>query len=269
LAEQSLSTVPHQLHIDTAALRRDGRKIGLGSSAAGAAAAAAAVHAFHGEDLEDPEVRSRVLLDALEGHRRIAPEGSGADVAASVLGGFVRFVRTPAGPIAESIEWPESIATRVIWTGTEARTSDLVRAVRAFAEREPSAHRARMAAMGAASHVTIAAARNGDVAGVIAATDAYHQDMVALGEAAGAPIVTGALQKAAELAREHGGAAKPSGAGGGDVAIAVFANEERARAFDAACRAAPVTLEPLAIALGAEGIRIEAEQEVPERSERR
>ena len=61
--------------------------------------------------------------------------------------------------------------------------------------------------------------------------------MEMLGQAAGVPIVTPVLAHAALLAAEVGGAAKPSGAGGGDVGIAFLpdpeaANEFRVRARD-------------------------------------
>src|SRR5262249_50754419 len=48
------------------------------------------------------------------------------------------------------------------------------------------------------------------------------------------------LAQAAELAAAHGGAAKPSGAGGGDIAVAVFDAREKgaADAYQEACRQA-------------------------------
>ncbi len=45
------------------------------------------------------------------------------------------------------------------------------------------------------------------------------------------PIVTPELAAAAALARELGGAAKPSGAGGGDVGVAFFSDPDSAAAF--------------------------------------
>ncbi len=48
---------------------------------------------------------------------------------------------------------------------------------------------------------------------------------------AGVPIVTPAFARAAAIAAELGGAAKPSGAGGGDVGIALFVDRAAAQAF--------------------------------------
>jgi MFS family permease len=44
------------------------------------------VFAFHGRDLNDLGTRRAVMNSALDGHRAVAPGGSGADVAASALG---------------------------------------------------------------------------------------------------------------------------------------------------------------------------------------
>ena len=78
----------------------------------------------------------------------------------------------------------------------------------------------------------------------------------ALGEDCGAPIVEGRLREIAKIASQHGGAAKSSGAGGGDVALGFFLNPESANAFAEACRKREFL--PLDIALGADGVRREA-----------
>jgi phosphomevalonate kinase len=52
-----------------------------------------------------------------------------------------------------------------------------------------------------------------------------------LGDAAEVPIVTPPFVRAAAIAAELGGGAKPSGAGGGDVGVALFADRDAAQAF--------------------------------------
>jgi phosphomevalonate kinase len=71
--------------------------------------------------------------------------------------------------------------------------------------------------------------------------------------------MTPSLARVAALAEAHGGGAKPSGAGGGDVALAFFDDEDRAEAFRGACRLERLALVPLAI--GVEGVRVEAPAE--------
>lgn len=243
------------LAIDASALRQSGRKLGLGSSAAGAAAAAGAVFADAGFDLDDVAVRARVLDAALDGHRAVAPEGSGADVAASVLGGFVRFRRLGDGVETHPLRWPASIATRIAWTGTEVRTSDMLKRVHALRERDPARHRALMASLGERADAFVSALLDEDVAGVIQAVDECAQAMSDLGEAAGVGIVDATTDHIRLLARRAGGAAKPSGAGGGDVVFCAFPGETAAEAFASACAEAGVGL--LSVRLGAEGVRSE------------
>jgi len=257
LAEQALGAVEGALVIDASDLRRSGRKLGLGSSADASAAVAGALLATHGKDLNDPAVQRRALELALAGHKAIAPEGSGADVAAASLGGFVRF-RVEDGKLAEAerMPFPSEIATRVVWTGQEARTSEFVRAVRAFEARDARGFALlRDDLRDQAARFADAIAR-GDVREVIAATGSYGLGMGQLGRSAGVAIVTPELAQIARLAEQHGGAAKPSGAGGGDVAIALFPSEDAARAFDAAVREAG-GLDLLDLTLGAEGVRAE------------
>ena len=254
LAERVLGTVEGTLTIDASDLRKSGRKLGLGSSAAASAAVAGALLATHGHDLRDAAVQQRALELALAGHKAIAPEGSGADVAAAALGGFVRF-RLEAGKLAEAkrVDFPDAVASRVVWTGKEARTSEFVRAVRAFESREARAFGLlRDDLIDRAARFADAIAR-GDVPEILAATRAYGLGMGQLGRSAGVDIVTAELAQIARLAEQHGGAAKPSGAGGGDVAIALFPSRDAALTFDAACVEAG--LDRLDLKLGAPGVR--------------
>ena len=87
------------------------------------------------------------------------------------------------------------------------------------------------------------------------AADAHGEAMGRLGASAGAPIVTAELDRVAQIARSCGGGAKPSGAGGGDVALAFFSDAERGARFETACEEAGFTL--LSVALGADGVRSE------------
>ena len=254
-AESALGPMSMQLTVDTHALREGDRKLGLGSSAAAAVGAVAAVMAFHGRDLADAAVRREMLSLADRGHRAIAPQGSGADVAASALGGWVRFERHGEDVDARPLAWPDALTMRVAWTGKPARTSELVAKVKALAARDAAAHGRAIGAVREAAAALLAAIERGDAGAAALAMDVHGRAMQALGEAADAPIVTAELAQIAALARECGGGAKPSGAGGGDVAIACFASPGAAEAFDERCRAAGVTL--LDLVLGEEGPRRE------------
>lgn len=249
IAASTLGIDPPPFRIDVSALRRAGQKLGVGSSSAAAAAAAALVYALADAPLDDPGV----LRAALDGHREVAPSGSGADVAACTLGGFVRYQRK-AGTwdvSATPIDWPTSLVARVAWTGSAASTHELVGMVHQLRDTRPHDYQVAMKRLAEESERFV----ESFATDAIAATQAYYQAMEALGDAAGAPIVEERLRNVSTLARDCGGAAKPSGAGGGDVALAVFDSQAAAERFESAAQSAGI--EILDVPLGGPGVRVE------------
>jgi phosphomevalonate kinase len=226
-------------------------KLGLGSSAAGAVASAGAVFASRGHDLRASDVRERLFECALSGHAAVAPSGSGVDVVASTFGGFQRFERTE-GVTRRALEKPAGLAIRLVWTGQAARTSDLVAKVRELEARDSALFELTMGALGDLAERFADAFERGDAGETVRLAGAYGVAMGALGDAAAAPIVEDRLARAARLAKGHGGAAKPCGAGGGDVAIAFFTGDDAANAFALACAAEG--LHPIDVAFGATGV---------------
>ena len=253
LAQRRCGPVPGALTLDVSALQQDRVKLGLGSSAAAAAASAGAVFATHGFELSEPSVTRRVFDCALEGHASIAPQGSGVDVAASTLGGFVRFSRIGDEVQADSLPCPDGLLIRLVWTGHAARTSELVAKVRELEGARSSVYRACMRSLHELASAFASAFERGDAHEVLEQADAYSKAMAALGDAAGAPIVEAQLARAGALAASCSGSAKPCGAGGGDVAIAFFTDPDAARRFEVACR--DEQLHPIEVSWGATGVR--------------
>jgi phosphomevalonate kinase len=246
--------------VDTSAFEEGGVKLGLGSSAATAVATVGAIFEHAGVSIASHEELLYSVADA--GHRAAqGGVGSGADVAVAVDGGFLSFVRPPDGaPAVVRLNPPAALEMVVFWTRKAARTADLIAAVRAFRDRDGAAYRVRMDDLSNTSDRFANAFASNDARGVVAAADAYGLAMAALGDTAGVGIVTPPLAAAARLARELGGAAKPAGAGGGDVGIAFFADTAAAAEFGARCSEDVLVLE---IRLGAAG----AHRRVPPRIE--
>jgi phosphomevalonate kinase len=159
-------------------------------------------------------------------------------------------------PLSKRLEPPRALSIRVIWTGSPARTSSMVSKVRTLRSFEPRAYGRRRDAIVEATEAFLDSLAAGSTAGLIEAISLHHRALAALGEDCGAPIVEDRLRAIAGLATQHGGAAKPSGAGGGDVALAFFPDSESADAFSDACRGRG--LHPLDLLLGADGVRLEA-----------
>ena len=109
--------------LDTTAFVENGRKTGIGSSAALVVALAAAL-----ADSTD------VLAEALAAHSDLqGGKGSGVDVATAVHGGLIEYERENAR--VRALSWPAGLAYRVIWTGVPASTANKLEKISAAASR--------------------------------------------------------------------------------------------------------------------------------------
>jgi phosphomevalonate kinase len=286
-ADSAAARAAQGLAVDSRALRAvDGIKLGLGSSAAVTVAACACALAHDRmtqagrEQAQDAAPDARLihrLAHAAHGAAQSAQgaRGSGADIAASVYGGILSVrVQPEAGTDAGAHEHGQgpgpmpmlvrplladlertSVHLVFVWTGAPASTPALVARVQAWRDVEPRAHERAMTALADAALALIAALRpSGQASETVAAIEAGAEAAAALGRAAGVEIETAAHRAIAALARTHRGAAKPTGAGGGDIALAAFANAADAAAFrhETAARG----MKPLALRVDPDGVRI-------------
>ncbi|HWB77938.1 MAG TPA: hypothetical protein VG755_23400, partial [Nannocystaceae bacterium] len=210
--------------IETGGFTLGQRKLGLGSSAAVAAAVVGHHLAGSGLDPKDPEVRQHALAIAQAAHSEAqGGTGSGADVATAVLGGTIRFVERRADPIA----LPSWLAIGFVDAGAPALTSSFVQAVKAAATRTPVPYRDALAMLRDASAEFSAAAGQADRSGFTAlrrAVELHVRGLRALQACAEVPIMTPAIDAIIELCSKAGVAAKPSGAGGGDLVVLLAAD---------------------------------------------
>jgi phosphomevalonate kinase len=254
-AERQLGvTLGEPVALDVSQLKTGGQKLGLGSSSAAAAAVAALVYQRAGKSLVEPGARDALFRAAFLGHKSVAPEGSGSDVAAAVYGGFIRLRRANDTLDVRPVLWPEDVEIRVVWSGNSARTSDLVAAVRELQKRDQGHYRALMDQLRFQSDRFIDSAMASDTSELLDSAEAYSFGMGELGRAAGVSIITDSLRWIRKLARKCGGAAKPSGAGGGDVALGFFDDPAAAKRFEQVCAQANLDIVPLS--LGVDGVRI-------------
>jgi mevalonate kinase len=237
-AEHLQTRVPPFVAIDTDSFRAEGGdKLGLGSSAAATVAATGLLFASAGRDLRTPETRRELHTVAERAHRAAqAGEGSGADVSASVHGGVIRFVQ---GQEPQPLALPERLQLVFVWTGRAASTELLVSRVR-----QAGMPLGLLPALAGTFADAIAA---DDARGAIETARLYSVAMQKLGETCGVPIVTQEHSLLAELARRHGGAAKPSGAGGGDIGVAFLRDPAEAAALRADASRAGLAVLDLAV----------------------
>lgn len=241
-----------RVSVDTSALyAQDGTKLGLGSSAAATVAAAACAV------MDDSGVLPRELIHGLA-HRAhglaqgpLGARGSGADVAACTYGGVlaVRMVEDGQPVEVRSLSWPAGAHMVYVWTGQAAHSPTLVAHIRQLRIGDRRRYETVINDIATASARVIQALEQGDVAGLLAGVEAGAQAVAGLGEAASAPLIVPAHDTLAAIARDLGGAAKPTGAAGGDIAVALFDNPDAARACADAVRAKGlVVLDDMTIA---------------------
>src|SRR5262249_8206777 len=142
-------------------------------------------------------LRAAIFPIALAAHRKAQGGGSGVDVAASVFGGVLR-AQIPVtmgeppkpldgGPDVAPHALPEGVVVAVDASPGSASTRALVAQVRALREADPARHRACLDAAGAGARAAVAAR---SIAALVAAVAAQTDALGALGDAAGAAIVT-------------------------------------------------------------------------------
>ncbi|WP_368045939.1 phosphomevalonate kinase [Actinomyces radicidentis] len=255
------------LDVDSQLDDASGRKLGLGSSAAVTVATVRSVAAFYGLRLTDTEVYKLCLLasDSVE------PIGSAGDLAASTFTGWVDYSSPDRiwmreerversvddmlladwpGLRIERLEPPVGVDLLVGWTGDPASTAGLV------ADVQHGAHSAAPAALDyeeflAGSQACLAglvrSMESGDLDAVAARVQEDRTLLAGLAASTGVTIETPLLTRLVEIAREHGAAAKSSGAGGGDCGIALCPPHVDERAILAGWMAVGVVPLDLAI----------------------
>lgn len=195
--------------VDVGATFHGDLKLGLGSSAASCVALTAAMLAS-----SDREAIYRAATAAHLSFQR--GSGSGADIAASVFGGTLRFARSVEAAdqtLVAPVAWPHGLRIEAVWLGKPANSRDFVAAVRAVDGSEEHA------LVSAAASTAAEAIGAGDVSNFVEALREADAALEALGARAGVPIVTPAHRELRAACASTEICAKPSGAGGGDFSI--------------------------------------------------
>jgi len=149
---------------------------------------------------------------------------------ASFFGGLSHFSNGQRETIQE-------LPLTVIHSGQSAQTGPRVKAYQTLQDRAGFAQEAQQLVVEFASHPVLA-------------LEAYGHLVEELAQKAGFVYKTAAHNRIAQLARDHGGSAKPSGAGGGDIAVALIPDEEERMAFVRSCHQEGLVEVPVSISQG-------------------
>jgi len=247
-------------------------KPGLGGSAAAVASTVAAMFALAGCETGAATRRQRLAL-GIAAHRAAQGGGSGGDVVAATYGGLscIRGLDASAAsnPTVDSlgdldvrtVELPSALSIDVVASGSSASTGPRVAR---FLERARSPRTSRLVeawvdGTGAAVEGFLAACGRGDAEGALRAVALARELLGRLGASAGIPVWSAGLRRACGvLAGRSGLEIKPSGAGGGDCAVALVRSGLRDE-----LRAAWLErgLEPIGSAGAAPGVSVSIERE--------
>ncbi|WP_440896923.1 phosphomevalonate kinase [Amphibacillus sp. Q70] len=219
---------------------RSGKKYGLGSSAALSVALMTALLKFstNSQAAKDPLTIFKLASIA---HFKAQGNGSCADIAASTYGGWLNYRSFDSDWLiaqlnqAQSVsalvqsDWPdlkitplkqpEELHFLIGWTKESAQTAPMVAKVRNLKTEQPERYQAFLQDSQRAVEQIITGFQQGEVEPIFAGITANRAALKMIGTEAGVPIESPALTKLIEAVSTHG-AAKTSGAGGGDCGIA-------------------------------------------------
>jgi len=242
--------IARSIAVDSTAFYDGTMKLGLGSSAAVTVAATALALA----ETEAAGARDQILSIALAAHANAqglrGARGSGADVAAAVYGGTIAF---EAGQVVQ-LRWPRTVLLLPFFTGHSADTVQLVGQVAAARRARAEVEQALQLITDVSRAACLVLAGPADVAhgALIDALSSASLATDQLAAATGLPLVPDCVATARAAMRSLGGTAKTTGAGGGDVGIAVI--PATADATTATRLLIEAGCQPLGLSLDATGV---------------
>jgi phosphomevalonate kinase len=219
LARRGAAAAAREIVVDSTAFYDGARKLGLGSSAAVTVAAA---HLATGGACDRAEL---FAITAAAHARAQGVRGSGADLAAAIWGGVLAFAPGPPPrhhPTIQPLAWPAGVRLLAFFTGHSADTAALVQQVSAARAGAPVAINAALTAIAGSAEDLRDALATADPSAALAALDSGSEAMDELAAATRLPLVPPCVNAARSAMRRLGGTARTTGAGGGDIGVAVL-----------------------------------------------
>jgi phosphomevalonate kinase len=239
--------------VDSSPMRKDGRKLGLGSSAAVLVAALGARTRALGLPL-DETTRALIADEAYMAHRFAQGGGSGVDILAATHGGTLLCRADPPRPPRwERIRLPPGLLLEAWICPESASTSALLEPIRALRRDAPPRYAALTAPAAAGAAAVEQALRQGDPRLLREGLLAQAEAMLVLGDATSVPIFPPYLRALFEH-RPPRSVVAQAGAGGGDIAL-FWGEDPSPPAWREEARMAGLELLPLSVE--AEGLRAE------------
>ena len=233
----------YDIQIDSQLDSDNGRKYGLGSSAAVTVATVKALCRFY----TLPVTKDEIFKLAAIAHFEVQGNGSLGDVAASVYGGWIAYHSFDRQWLAqqrkyldikslidlpwpdlkiESLHAPKNLELLIGWTGKPASTSQLVDKISLFKARQQDEYHHFLDESRNCIQRMVDGFHNQDLE-KIKQEIRYNRDLLKqLGTNSGVDIETPVLHRLCQIAEKFGGAAKTSGGGGGDCGIVAIDRQD-------------------------------------------
>ncbi|WP_290034123.1 phosphomevalonate kinase [Ligilactobacillus cholophilus] len=235
LIENHIQLKNFDLVIDSQLDNGDGKKYGLGSSAAVTVGVVKVLCAFYNFKID----RLTLFKLAALAHYNIQGNGSLGDIAAIAYTGWIGYHSVNRDwlekqnqksllPLIqqnwpdlkiETLTAPSDLKLLIGWTGIPASTSHLIKEVKAY--HEANYQDFILKSKDCVSKL-IEGFKKQNLALIQKEINTNHHLLNNLGKLSGVEIETPKLKRLIEIANNNGGSAKTSGAGGGDCGIAIF-----------------------------------------------
>lgn len=229
----------YHLNVNSELDSADGKKYGLGSSAAVTVATVKALCRFYQIDISQSELFKLAAI----AHLDVQGNGSLGDIAASVYGGWIAYRAFDHDWLASArremslvdllhAQWPgldielltppAPLRLLIGWTGSPASTSHLVDRIALFKATQRHSYHSFLEESRDCLHRMIQGFHDGDLGAIQREITVNRQLLNQLAHQSHVQIETKLLKTMCDTAVTSGGAAKSSGAGGGDCGIVII-----------------------------------------------
>jgi phosphomevalonate kinase len=213
------------INTDDFYLKETGEKLGIGSSAA---LTVALVYGLFHELSSMSSMKTELLYEiSSELHFKIQKAmGSGIDIAASSFGGILEFKRINRHQTKiQKRKKPKNFFVIPIWSGYSTSTTDMINKIKMFKRTQPIVFSDIMQKLGHISQKACIAFKKERISEFLELSDDYFSHLRILGEESRADIISNIHMKIAGFVKIAGAAYKISGAGGGDIGVALTDSE--------------------------------------------
>lgn len=237
ISEMNISKKIFNININSTLNSNDGKKYGLGSSAAVTVVIVKAINKFYKLNLSPLQI---FKLSAIA-HLNVQGNGSLGDVAASSFGGWISYssfdkewLKNSELSVSEIINtsWPDlfispltppnDLKLLIGWTGTPASTHNLLDQVKK--DSNVGTYTSFIESSKQCILKMIDGFKNQDIEVIKQQIRENRKIIKSLSNSTGVDIETDQLSSLCEIVESYNGAGKSSGAGGGDCGIAIVEN---------------------------------------------